>query len=225
MNSKTIIKVENVNKSFMLKKDKINVLKNVNLEVIKGQFVIIVGPSGCGKSTLLHVMLGLEKPDSGEVFIEGNNIYDISDEEMNFYRKRNIGMIYQQPNWVRSLDIEENVCLPAMMCGRMKDEALKRARELIDTVGMLDRAKSSPIDLSSGQQQKIAFARALMNDPAIIIADEPTGNLDHTSALEFMTLMDLEKKRGKTIIMVTHNLEYLKYADNQIHILDGSITQ
>ncbi len=218
-----VITAKNINKSFKVGPEIVHVLKDVSIELESSNISIIIGPSGCGKSTLLHILLGLEKPDEGEVLINGNDIYSYEEGAMNRFRRKNIGMVYQHPNWVKSISVLENVALPYIINGEDVLQARVKAKELIDSIGMIEFINYSPVDLSSGQQQKIAFVRSLMNDPSIIIADEPTGNLDKDSGMELMNLLIAQKKMGKTILMVTHNLDYSKYADKLIEMVDGKI--
>jgi len=218
-----VISAQNINKSFKVGPEIVHVLKDISIELESSNISIIIGPSGCGKSTLLHILLGLEKPDEGEVLINGNDIYSYEEGAMNRFRRKNIGMVYQHPNWVKSISVLENVALPYIINGEDVLQARVKAKELIDSIGMIEFINYSPVDLSSGQQQKIAFVRSLMNDPSIIIADEPTGNLDKDSGMELMNLLIAQKKMGKTILMVTHNLDYSKYADKLIEMVDGKI--
>jgi putative ABC transport system ATP-binding protein len=218
-----VITAKNINKSFKVGSEIVHVLKDVSIELESSNISIIIGPAGCGKSTLLHILLGLEKPDEGEVLINGNDIYSYEEGAMNRFRRKNIGMVYQHPNWVRSISVLENVALPYIINGQDVLQARVKAKELIDSIGMVEFLNYSPVDLSSGQQQKIAFVRSLMNDPSIIIADEPTGNLDKDSGMELINLLIAQKKMGKTILMVTHNLDYSKYADKLIEMVDGRI--
>jgi len=218
-----VISAQNINKSFKVGPEIVHVLKDISIELESSNISIIIGPSGCGKSTLLHILLGLEKPDEGEVLINGNDIYSYEEGAMNRFRRKNIGMVYQHPNWVKSISVLENVALPFIINGEDVLQARVKAKELIDSIGMIEFINYSPVDLSSGQQQKIAFVRSLMNDPSIIIADEPTGNLDKDSGMELINLLIAQKKMGKTILMVTHNLDYSKYADKLIEMVDGKI--
>lgn len=218
------IRVKEVKKTFHVGIQDIEVLKGITFNVEKGDFVIIIGPSGCGKSTLLHTILGLEGPSSGIVEILGENLYDNHDEDYRSeFRKKHIGMIYQQPNWIKSLTVVENVSFPLSLLGVRKDLALVKAWEALAQIGMKNWSNHGPTELSSGQQQKVALARALITDAQIIVADEPTGNLDYTSGQDLMNLMVELNKKGKTIVMVTHDLEYLKYSKTAVRMLDGKV--
>jgi putative ABC transport system ATP-binding protein len=220
----SVIKVENLNKSFHIGDQDVQILFDVNLEVLPGDFLVIFGPSGCGKSTLLHIILGLEEPTSGKVFFLGESLYEGKNEDdRSVFRKKNIGMIYQQPNWIKSLKVAENVAFPLSLLGFDVATSYSKAFSLLRMVGMEKWANYYPTELSSGQQQKIALVRALVFDPKIIIADEPTGNLDFNSGQELMNLMSKLNGEGRTIVMVTHDLEYLKYAKVAARVLDGRI--
>lgn len=221
----SVLSVKNVAKDFMVGDQVLPILKGVSLEVNMGDFVVIFGPSGCGKSTLLHIMLGLEIPTSGEVLFFNTNIYQLDGEdERSTFRKKHIGMIYQQPNWIKSMNVSENVAFPLMLLGMEKEMALTKAREILQTVKLEEWANYIPTELSGGQQQRVALVRALINNPEILIADEPTGNLDFNSGQQVMELLArLNQEEGKTVIMVTHDLEYLKYAKRAIQMLDGVV--
>lgn len=218
------IKLQDIRKSFHVGIQDVEILKGITFNVEQGDFVVIIGPSGCGKSTLLHTILGLEAPTAGYVEILGEDIYGNKDEDYrSVYRKKHIGMIYQQPNWIKSLSVVENVAFPLSLLGMRKDLALVKAWEFLSSVGMKNWSGHVPTELSSGQQQKIALVRALITDAQIIVADEPTGNLDYTSGQDLMNMMVDLNNKGKTIIMVTHDLEYLKYSKTAIRILDGQV--
>lgn len=224
-NAVPIVEVKNVTKHFVVGNQDIQVLKGITCTIDMGDFTIILGPSGCGKSTLLHIILGLEGPSSGEVIFLGENIYANTDEDYRSnFRKKHIGMIYQQPNWIKSMNVVENVAFPLMLLGMDKQVALERAFEYLKKVQLAEWANYMPTELSSGQQQRIALARGLSNNPEIIIADEPTGNLDFKSGQDMMQLLkDLNTIDHKTVIMVTHDLEYLRFASKAIRMLDGNV--
>lgn len=223
--SDTIITVQHVSKSFHVGTQDVPVLKDISFEVRAGDFLIIFGPSGCGKSTLLHVILGLEEPTNGNVYFLRKNIYDgITEDDRANFRKQHAGMVYQQPNWIRSLTVVENVAFPLLLLGQDKYQSLQEAREMLKTVEMLDWQGYIPTELSSGQQQRVALARALITNPEVIIADEPTGNLDYESGQELMRLLtDLNKTRNNTIVMVTHDLEYLNFAKTAVRMFNGEV--
>lgn len=223
--SSAIIEVSGVEKSFEVGTQLVKVLHQVTVEIAMGDFVIIVGPSGCGKSTLLHIILGLEKPSQGEVIFLGEKIYHNTTEDYRSdFRKKHIGMVYQQSNWVKSMSVAENVAFPMLLLGMDKIAAHERAVELLAKLKMQEWAEYMPSELSGGQQQRVSLARALANNPEIIIADEPTGNLDYQTGQEVMQLLqELNAKEKKTIVMVTHDLEYLKYANRAIKMFDGRV--
>ncbi len=218
-----IIRVQNIDKSFDVAGQKVEVLKKVSFDINSGEFSVIYGPSGTGKSTLLHSILGLEKPTSGTVEILGVDLYNNhSEDELSDFRKKHIGMVYQQANWVKAINVIENTALPLALHGIDKPTRLEKAKRVLETVHMLDWANYHPGELSSGQQQRVSLARALITNPEIIIADEPTGNLDYEAGRELMQLLQqFTQDTKQTILMVTHELEYLKYADKAIHIFDG----
>lgn len=222
---KIAIKIKNLNKSFPIAKGHVEVLKNINLNIEQGKFTILIGPSGCGKSTLLHTILGLEKPTSGSVEIFDTNLYlNKTEDQIAEFRMKTIGMVYQQPNWIKSLNVIKNIEIPLTLEGINEDTRMKKAKEMISLIGMTDWLTYYPSELSSGQQQKISLIRALISNPNIIIADEPTGNLDFKSGEEVLQfLKKFNEKKDKTILMVTHDLEYLKYADVAIKMFDGQI--
>jgi len=222
---KILISVDKVSKTFKVGTQEIPVLKDISFTISQGEFVVVFGPSGCGKSTLLHVLLGLERPDSGAVVFNGIKLYELpNDDDRSDFRKNNIGMVYQQANWVKSQTVRENVALPLLLLGHDEEEAMKKAAELLVFVGMQEWSEFVPTELSGGQQQRVALARALIHDPLAIIADEPTGNLDYQSGILLMKqLQSLNREHDKTVIMVTHDLMYLKYADIIIQIKDGQL--
>lgn len=221
----TIISVQHVSKSFRVGTQDVPVLKDISLEVKPLDFLIIFGPSGCGKSTLLHTILGLEEPTSGNVYFLGKNLYDgISEDDRADFRKKHAGMVYQQSNWIRSLTVVENVAFPLLLLGQDKYQSLEKAQGMLKNVEMFDWQDYIPTELSSGQQQRVALARALITDPEVIIADEPTGNLDYESGQELMQLLaDLNKTKSYTVIMVTHDLEYLNFAKTAIRMFNGKV--
>ena len=224
MDNKIIIDLRSVSKTFRVKTQDVSVLKKINLEIKKG-FSIIFGPSGCGKSTLLHIILGLEPPTTGTVHFFDFNFYGFEEDERSEFRKNNIGMIYQQPNWIKSLTVLENVAFASLLLGIDKEKARIKAKEVLKMVGMIDWADYLPTELSSGQQQKVSLARALITDPKVIIADEPTGNLDYQSGIELMSLFKKLEENGKSIIMVTHNVENIDFATTVIQIFDGQVVK
>lgn len=219
-----ILRVENLCKEYGKGQTKVKALDNVSFSVEKGEFVAIVGASGSGKSTLLHLLGGVDRPTSGKVFIEGKNIYKLNDDELAIFRRRQVGLIYQFYNLIPILNVEENITLPLSLDGREVDK--KRLDELINLLGLDTRRTHLPNELSGGQQQRTSIGRAMITNPAIILADEPTGNLDSKSSEEVVTLLKKSNKDYKqTIIMITHNLEIAKVADRIITIEDGKIVK
>jgi putative ABC transport system ATP-binding protein len=224
-NSKIIYKAENLKKSFLIGKGKrVEVLKGLNFEIKEGEFVIIFGPSGSGKSTLLHILVGLEPPTEGRVYFRGKDIYSLSDDERANLREKEIGMLYQQPIWIRSLNVLENVAFPLILQGYERKKAFPLALSYLAQNKMEAFKDYYPQELSGGEQQKVALARGTVINPPVLIADEPTGNLDQDSGKELMHLLTLQNKSfQRTIIMVTHELSFLDYAKRVIRMIDGKI--
>lgn len=221
--SNTILSLTDIFKSFQVGGQDIEIVKGVSFTVNKGDFVIIFGPSGCGKSTILNMLLGLEYPSKGIVNFLNDDIYEYDDDGRAEIRKKEVGMVYQQANWVKALNVLENVYFPLTLRGIPQEEKEKKAWEVLKLVGMDQGAEQIPTELSSGQQQRISLARALISEPALIVADEPTGNLDSKAGEEIMGLFKEFNNKGRTVIMVTHDLEYLKYATRSLNISDGKI--
>lgn len=222
--NKTIIDVKSLTKTFEVKASRVSVLKDINLQVAGGEFIIITGPSGCGKSTLLHILLGLEPPTAGSVEFLGQQLYQgMSEDERTEVRKKQVGMVYQQPNWIKALTVLENIMFALRINGQTNEEAKKQALSVLQMVGMDNWQDYIPTELSSGQQQKVALVRAVVTNPQIIIADEPTGNLDFKSGQELMELLKKLNHEGKTVIMVTHDLEYMTFASRSLIMFDGKI--
>ena len=219
-----ILKVENLCKQYGKGENKVTALNNVSFTVNKGEFVAIVGASGSGKSTLLHLIGGVDRPTSGKVFIDGKDIYKFNDDELAIFRRRQVGLIYQFYNLIPILNVEENITLPLKLDNRNIDK--KRLDELIKVLGLEERRTHLPNELSGGQQQRTSIGRAMIKNPAIILADEPTGNLDSKASDEIVALLKKSNKDYKqTIIMITHNLEIAKVADRIIKIEDGKIVE
>lgn len=224
--SNTVIEVKNISKSFLVGVQNVPVLKNISFTVKEGDFLIIFGPSGCGKSTLLHTILGLEPPSAGGVVVLDKNYYDnTTEDDRSDFRKLHIGMVYQQPNWIKALTVVENVAFPLSLLGTEKGLSIQRAAQALQNIGMANWANYLTSELSSGQQQKIALCRALITNPEVLVADEPTGNLDFESGQELMKLLSDLNNQGKTVIMVTHDLEYLKYAKQAVKMFNGEIVE
>ena len=219
-----ILRVENLSKVYGAKENKVVALDNVSFSVNKGEFVAIVGHSGSGKSTLLHLIGGVDRPTKGKVIIEGNDIYTLNDDNLAIFRRRQVGFIYQFYNLIPILNVEENIVLPLELDGKKVDK--NELNELLDTLGLTNRRTHLPNELSGGQQQRTSIGRAIITHPAIILADEPTGNLDSKASEEIMELLKLSNKKYKqTIIMITHNLELAAQADRVITIEDGHIKE
>jgi lipoprotein-releasing system ATP-binding protein len=206
------------------KKTKLEVLKSISLEIETDKISVIIGASGAGKSTLLHLLGGLDRPDNGKVFFEGQNIFDFSDEKLAKFRNKNIGFVFQFHHLLPEFTAVENVAIPQMIRGITLNTAIKRAEELIDTVGLHERINHKPAELSGGEQQRVAVARALANDPSIIFADEPTGNLDSANSEAIHKIIDeLRDKFNKTFVIVTHNSSLVELADKVFEMKDGKI--
>ena len=219
-----ILKVENLCKQYGKGENKVTALDNVSFTVNNGEFVAIVGASGSGKSTLLHLIGGVDRPTSGKVFIDGKDIYKFNDDELAIFRRRQVVLIYQFYNLIPILNVEENITLPLKLDNRNIDK--QRLDELIKVLGLEERRTHLPNELSGGQQQRTSIGRAMITNPAIILADEPTGNLDSKASDEIVALLKKSNKDYKqTIIMITHNLEIAKVADRIIKIEDGKIVE
>lgn len=215
-----IIKVENLSKIYGKGDAKVVALDNISFEVEEGEFIAIIGPSGSGKSTLLHSIAGLEKPTSGKVFFYDKNIYEMNKKELTILRRQKIGIIYQFYNLIPTLNVEENILLPIQLDKKKVDK--QKFEEIVKFLNLDNRKKHLPNELSGGQQQKVAIGRALMINPTIILADEPTGNLDSKSSNEIIELLKkTNKEYNQTIMMITHNMEIAKQADRIIKIEDG----
>jgi len=219
-----ILKVENLTKIYGKETTKVVALDNVSFSVEKGEFVAIVGASGSGKSTLLHLIGGVDRPTSGKVFIDGKDIYSLNDDKLAIFRRRQVGLVYQFYNLIPILNVEENITLPLDLDNRkVNDEHLK---ELLKLLGLENRKTHLPNQLSGGQQQRTSIGRALITNPTIVLADEPTGNLDSKASDEIVELLRKSNKEyRKTIIMITHNMEIAKCADRIIKLEDGKIVK
>jgi putative ABC transport system ATP-binding protein len=219
-----ILKVENLSKSYGKDNTQIKALDSVSFSVEKGEFVAIVGPSGSGKSTLLHILGGVDTPTSGKVFVDGADVYALDPTQLAVFRRRQIGLIYQFYNLIPILDVEENISLPLLLDGRRLND--DRLSEIMSTLGLADRAKHLPNELSGGQQQRVSIGRALINNPALVLADEPTGNLDSGNSKEIISLLKLSNKRyHQTLIVVTHDRDIALQADRIISFGDGRIVR
>jgi len=220
-----MIRSEHLNKVYRMGKIEVPALRDVSLEIEEGEFLAIVGSSGSGKSTLLNMLGCLDKPTSGAVFIDGVNTASLSENELAEIRREKIGFIFQQFNLIHSLNALENVSLPLFFAGVSSNERMKRAAELLTKVGLEKRMHHKPSELSGGQQQRVAIARALSNNPAIIIGDEPTGNVDSETGDAIMDILEGLNREGRTVIVVTHDLEIAAHAPRVLRMKDGRLIE
>ena len=219
-----ILKVENLTKVYGSGNNEVRALDGVSFSVEKGQFVAIIGPSGSGKSTLLHILGGVDAPTGGKVYMDGQDVYAQNEEQLAIFRRRQVGLIYQFYNLIPVLNVVENMTLPVLMDGRKVNE--QRLDELLNTLSLTERKNNLPNQLSGGQQQRVSIGRALMNAPAVVLADEPTGNLDSKNSQEIMELLKISnKKYGQTLIVITHDESIALQADRIIAIEDGRIVR
>ena len=219
-----IIEAKNLNKTFKMGDLDIEVLKDINLSIESGEFVSIMGPSGSGKSTLLYLIGGLDKPTSGSVKIKGNELSEMKDKEQSIMRRRDIGFVFQFYNLIPNLSVEENVILPVLLDGKKLKDYRSKLDDILEVVGLEDRRAHTPRELSGGQQQRVAIARALVNEPDIILADEPIGNLDTKTGTEVMQLLQrINREKKKTIVQVTHSKEAADYGNRIINVRDGKV--
>lgn len=219
-----ILKVENLTKTYGSGENLVHAVDDVSFSVEKGEFVAIVGASGSGKSTLLHLIGGVDRPTSGKIFVDGNDISKMNDDKLAVFRRRQVGIVYQFYNLIPILTVEENITLPCDLDGRGVDR--ERLEMILDSFGLRARRKHLPSQLSGGQQQRTSIARALINNPSLVLADEPTGNLDSKSSEEVMSMLKMcNQSYGQTVIMITHNLDIAKQADRIITISDGKIVE
>ena len=217
-----ILKVEHLTKKYGKGENEVIAVNDMSFTINQGEFVAIVGSSGSGKSTLLHLLGGVDRPTSGKVFIEDKNIYELNDDNLAIFRRRQVGLIYQFYNLIPILNVEENITLPCDLDGRKVSK--QTLNELLKTLGLENRVNHLPNELSGGQQQRVSIGRALITNPAIVLADEPTGNLDSKASDEIVELLKVSnKKYNQTVVMITHNLEIAKQADRIIRIEDGKI--
>lgn len=218
----SILETINLGKCYGKKEVKVDALKNINIEIDKGEFVAIIGPSGSGKSTMLHLLGGLERASSGNIKVNGIDIGKLSDKKLAEYRRKEVGFVFQQFNLIPVLNVKENIELPLMLGNENIDEVY--INDIIKTLGLSDRKNHLPSQLSGGQQQRVAIGRALATKPSIILADEPTGNLDSKTTDEVMTLLkESIKKYNQTLIVITHDRDIASKADRTINIVDGEV--
>ena len=219
-----ILRVDNLRKTYGQGENQVHALDGVSFSVNQGEFVAIIGPSGSGKSTLLHILGGVDRPTSGKVYMNGQDVYAQNDTQLAIFRRREVGLIYQFYNLIPVLNVVENITLPVLMDGQKVNE--QRLRELITTLGLEKREKHLPNQLSGGQQQRVSIGRALMNAPAVVLADEPTGNLDSSNSREIVELLKLSnQKYNQTLIVITHDENIALQADRIIAIEDGKIVR
>ena len=219
-----ILNVNNLRKVYGKGDTQVVALDNISFKVEKGEFVAIVGASGSGKSTLLHILGGVDKPTSGKVYVEGSDVFSLNENNLAIFRRRQVGLIYQFYNLIPILNVKENISLPVMLDGKEPNE--KYLNELIHTLGLEERVNHLPNELSGGQQQRVSIGRSLIYHPSLLLADEPTGNLDSKSSEEIMELLEISnKKYGQTIIMITHDEDLAMHANRIITIEDGRIIQ
>ena len=218
----SLIKLKDINKYYKVGKEKFHVLKSLNIDIEEGDFVMIMGKSGSGKTTLLNVLAFLDKFDDGSYFFNYENVSNLNENQRSTFRNKHIGFIFQQFNLIETLNVYQNIELPLIYDGKLnKSERENIIKEKLEQVGLLDKIKSMPLQLSGGQQQRIAIARSLVNNPKLIFADEPTGALDSETSYDIMELLKDLNNQGKTIIMVTHDADLIKYATKVIKLKDG----
>jgi len=226
MSSRVIIKATGISQSFTIGDETVTPLKSADFELFESSFNIIYGPSGSGKSTLLNILTGLQRPTTGHVTFDGNDVYSLPADQLAFFRATRLGIVYQSNYWVKSLNAIENVSMPLYFLGYSRTRAAEAAYYALEQVNMGAYAKKYPVLLSGGEQQRIAMARALAASPLYLIADEPTGSLDSTNGDMIMNLLrTAQRDNNRTIILVTHNMEYLPLADHLLHIEDGTVVE
>ena len=219
-----ILRVENLTKIYGKGENEVRALDDISFSVNKGEFIAVIGPSGSGKSTLLHILGGVDRPTSGRVLMDGKDVYAQNEEQLAIFRRRQVGLIYQFYNLIPVLNVTENITLPVLMDGQKVNR--DRLKELITTLGLTGRENHLPNQLSGGQQQRVSIGRALMNAPAVVLADEPTGNLDSKNSKEIVDLLKISnEKYGQTLIVITHDESIALQADRIISIDDGKITK
>jgi putative ABC transport system ATP-binding protein len=225
-NNRTVIEGKDIFKEFSMGETVTRVLNGISIQISRGEFVSIMGPSGSGKSTLLYIMGGLDSPTRGSVQLSGEDISRFDDQKKSVMRRRKIGFVFQFYNLIPNLNVEENVLLPVLLDGKNTKEHQQQLNKILEIVGLSDRRKHTPRELSGGQQQRVAIARALINNPDIIFADEPTGNLDSHTGIEIMKLLkEINREENKTIIMVTHSPEAARFSSRVVNVQDGMLLE
>ena len=220
----SVITTNNLNKTFMMGEVEVEALKDVNIEISSGEFVSIMGPSGSGKSTLLYLLGGLDHPTSGEVKVNGKQLSIMEDKESSIMRRREVGFVFQFYNLIGNLNVEENIMLPILLDGKKLKDYQERLDKILEIVGLADRREHTPRELSGGQKQRVAVARSLINEPEVILADEPTGNLDSETEEDIMELFQrINKEEGNTIVQVTHSKKCAEYGSRIINLKDGRV--
>jgi putative ABC transport system ATP-binding protein len=223
--AKTAVSCKGVGKSFVTKDINVVALRSVDLDIQTGEFMMLVGPSGCGKTTLISIIAGILKPSTGTCIVEGVNLNALTDTELLDFRAKKIGFIFQSFNLIPTLSLLENIAIPLIINGTLQDEAMARAEEMLAKMGLGAKADRSPTQLSGGEQQRIAIARALVHQPSLLICDEPTSALDHATGTTILELMkDISREMKTTFVIVTHDARIFKYADRIAHMDDGVVT-
>lgn len=221
MNDQNVIQIRNLSKTFVMGKQKVHALAGVDLDIAPGSLTVVMGPSGSGKSTLLYLLGGLDRPTAGSIKVNGKFIEKMDENDLGLFRRKSVGFIFQSFNLIPSMTAMQNVIFPMRFTGVSPKDRQNRAARLLSQVGLAKRALHKPTELSGGQQQRVAIARALVNNPPIILADEPTGNLDTTSGFSIMKLLSKLNQEGRTVIVVTHDIRMCQFASNTIYLLDG----
>ena len=219
----TMIYAQALGKAYEIGSEKLEVLKDITFSIPKGKFIVVSGPSGSGKTTLLNIIGGIDKPTTGKIFVNDQDLTVQNEDFLSDFRCNNVGFVFQSYNLVSTLTVAENVAFPMEWTGKPEDEIEKRITELLETVGLQNRANHFPAQLSGGEQQRVAFARALANDPQLILADEPTGNLDDKNAQKIVQVLQLLKEKGKTVIVSTHDVQIKQLADQVLCLEDGKL--
>ena len=218
-----MINAQALGKAYQIGNEKLEVLKDVTFSILKAKFVVVSGPSGSGKTTLLNIIGGIDKPTTGKIFVNNEDLTDKDEDFLSDFRCNNVGFVFQAYNLVSTLTVAENIAFPMEWTGKPEEEIEKRITELLETVGLQNRANHFPAQLSGGEQQRVAFARALANDPQLILADEPTGNLDEKNAQKIVQVLQLLKEKGKTVIVSTHDLAIKELANQVLCLEEGKL--